>query len=42
MGNLPILEENVGDKTISPMVLENIFTHLSHLETTTKNTLPMI
>ena len=42
VGNFPILEENLGDKTISPMVLENIVTHLSHLETIIKNTFPMI
>ena len=36
MGNLPILKENLGDKTISPMVLENIVTYLLHLETTMK------
>lgn len=34
VGNFPILEEKLGHKTISPMVLENIVTHLSHLETT--------
>ena len=40
--NFPILEENLGDKKISPMVLGNVVTHLSHLETTIKNTFPMI
>ena len=42
VGNFPILEENLGDKTISPMVLENIVTHLSHLETTIKKYFLMI
>ena len=37
MGNFPIFEENFGNMTISPMVLENIVIHLSHRETTTKN-----
>jgi len=40
VGNFPILEENLGDKTISPMVLENIVAHLSHLETTMKKYFP--
>ena len=39
VANFPILEENLGDNTISPMVLENIVTHLSHLETTIKKIL---
>ena len=38
--NFPILEENLGDKAISPMVLENIVTHLSHLQTTMKKYFP--
>ena len=33
MENFPIIKENLG---ISSMVLENIATHLLHLETTTK------
>ena len=40
VANFPILEENLGDKTISQMVLENIVTHLSHLETTIKKYFP--
>jgi len=40
MGNLPILEENLEDKTISPTVLENIVTHLSHLESTVEKYFP--
>ena len=42
VANFPILEGNLGNKTISPMILEKIVTHLSHLETTIKNTFPMI
>ena len=38
--NFPILEENLGDKTISPMVSENIVTHLLHLETTMNKYFP--
>ena len=40
VGNFPILEENLGDKTISPMVLENTVTHLSHFETTMEKYFP--
>ena len=40
VGNFPIFEENLGDKAISPMVLENIVTHLSQLETTTNKYFP--
>ena len=39
VGNFPILKENLGDNTISSMILENSVTHLSHLETTMKNVL---
>jgi len=40
VGNFPILEENLVDKTISSMALENIVTYLSHLETTMKKYFP--
>ena len=42
VGNFPSFEKNLGDKTISPMVLENIVAHLSHLETTKKKHVLMI
>ena len=34
VGSFPILEEKLGDKAISPMLVENVVAHLSHLETT--------
>lgn len=34
VGSFPILDEKLGDKTVSPMLVENIVAHLSHLETT--------
>ena len=40
MENFPIVKKNLGIRQISPMVLENIVTHLLHLETTTKKYFP--
>ncbi|KAG0722318.1 Protein ZBED8 [Chionoecetes opilio] len=34
VGSFPILDEKLGNKTDSPMLVENIAAHLSHLETT--------
>ena len=37
-----VLKKNLGDKTISQMVLENIVVHLSHIEITMKKYFPVI
>lgn len=34
VGSFPILEEKLGDQTISPKLVENVVPHLSHLEIT--------
>ncbi|XP_068241022.1 protein FAM200C-like [Palaemon carinicauda] len=41
VGSFPILDEKHGDKTIQPMLVENIVAHLSLLETTMAQYLPM-
>ena len=40
VGNFPIVEENLREKTISPMVLKNIVINLSHLKTNIKKCFP--
>lgn len=34
VGSFPILDEKLGDETVSPMLVESIVAHLSQLETT--------
>ncbi|XP_068228021.1 protein FAM200C-like [Palaemon carinicauda] len=41
VGSFPILDEKPGDKTIPPMLVENIVTHLKLLETTMAQYFPM-
>ncbi|XP_068232174.1 protein FAM200C-like [Palaemon carinicauda] len=41
VGSFPILDEKHGDKTIQPMLVENIVAHLSLLETTMAQYFPM-
>ena len=41
VGSFPILDDKLGDKTIKPMLVENIVAHLSLLETTMAKYFPM-
>ncbi|XP_068212623.1 protein FAM200C-like [Palaemon carinicauda] len=41
VGSFPILDEKHGDKTIQPMLIENIVAHLSLLETTMAQYFPI-
>ncbi|KAG0718082.1 Protein ZBED8 [Chionoecetes opilio] len=40
MGSSPLLDEKLRNKTVSPMLVENLVAHLSHLETTITKYLP--